>query len=103
MKEKLIHIVKCSKCGSTLGVPNLMQQNTREKILSPYCCAFTLFCVQWLIHHGWHVRNLGLTDCHPYLCPDCWEEGTPEYEKQDYGEEWCKQAQVWLDSATEKK
>lgn len=91
------HKVKCHKCGKEMLIPNMMSSETRNEVLDPYCCAYTSFCVQWLVHHGWHVRNLGVTDSHPYFCPDCWEEGTPEYEAKDYGEQWCKQAQAWVE------
>lgn len=87
--------VKCHKCGREMLMPNLMKTETMEKILHPYCCTFTSFIVQWLIHHDWHVRNLGVTDNHPYFCPDCWEEGTPEYKAFDCGREWCEQAEEW--------
>lgn len=90
--------VKCYKCGKTIEVPNMMRQEVRSKVLSPYCCAYTVFVVQWLTHHAWHVRNLGLNDSHPYLCPHCFEEGTPEYEATDYGKQWCEQAEAWIKS-----
>lgn len=90
------HTIKCSKCGKTMEVPNLMNEETRDKVLSPYCCTFTVFLCQWLIHHGWHIRNLGIGDSHPYFCPDCFKEGTPEYEARDYGKQWCEQAEAWV-------
>lgn len=89
--------VKCSCCGKPLVVPNLFGKKVRE-VLKPFCCATTVLHVQWLIYHGWHVRNLGLHDSHPYFCPDCWKEGTPEYSKSEECEAWCKQAQAWLDN-----
>lgn len=92
------HIVKCNKCGKTMEIPNLMNDKTRAEVLFPFCCSFSVYVVQWLIHHGWHVRNLGIGDSHPYFCPDCWKEGTPEYEARDYGKQWCEQAQSWLES-----
>ena len=82
------HKIKCHKCGREMLIPNLMKPETRKKI-------FTFFLIQWLIYHGWHVRNLGVTDNHPYFCPDCWEEGTPEYKAFDCGREWCEQAEEW--------
>ena len=88
--------VKCHKCGKTIEVPNMVREDVRNKVLFPYCCATTVFIVQWLIHHGWHIRNLGVTDRHPYICPDCFEEGTPEYKANDYGKQWCEQAESWL-------
>lgn len=97
MTKKTRH-VRCRKCGKEIEIPNLALEKTRKEVLSPFCCAYTLFTVQWLVHHGWHVRDLGLTDSHPYFCPDCWEDGTPEYEKRDYGEVWCKQAQAWMNN-----
>lgn len=93
---KKTRTVKCHKCGKTMEVPNMYSESTRDKVLSPYCCTTSVFTVQWLIHHGWHIRNLGLTDSHPYFCPDCFEEGTPEYEARDYGKQWCEQAESWL-------
>lgn len=90
-------IVKCHKCGKTLEVPNMMRQEVREGVLSPFCCAYTVFLVQWLIHHGWHIRNFGLTDSHPYFCSDCWEKGIPEYDGTAYGKQWCEQALKWLE------
>lgn len=92
------HVVKCYKCGKTMEIPNLMNVETRNKVLSPYCCSFVVFCVQWLIHHGWHVRNLGVTDSHPYFCPNCFEEGTPEFKAHEYGKQWCEQAEEWAKS-----
>ena len=89
------HKIKCHKCGREMLIPNLMKTETREKILHPYCCILTSFLIQWLIYHGWHVRNLGVTDNHPYFCPDCWEEVTPEYKAFDCGREWCEQAEEW--------
>lgn len=95
------HKVKCLECGKEMLIPNMMREDTRNKVLHPYCCAFTLFAVQWLLHHGWHVRDLGLHDTHPYFCPDCWEEGTPEYSKHDAGKQWCEQAEAWRKEQTE--
>lgn len=95
------HTVKCYKCGKKLEIPNMMNTKTRDAVLSPYCCTSILFTVQWILHHGWHIRNLGITDSHPYFCPECWEEGSPEYIKAEHGEAWCKQAQAWLDSTKE--
>lgn len=40
-------------------------------------------------------RKCTVTDDHPYFCPDCWKEGTPEYKDFDYGREWCKQAEEY--------
>lgn len=87
--------VKCHCCGKKLEVPNMYKDADRRK-LQPYCCATSLLHVQWLIHHGWHVRNLGLHDPHPFFCPDCWKDGTPEYGKREYCETWCQQAQDWM-------
>lgn len=95
------HKVKCHKCGKEMLIPNMMRTETRDKVLHPYCCAYTIFTVQWLLHHGWHVRNLGVTDSHPYFCPDCWEEGTPEYSKSAEGKQWCEQAEAWRKEQTE--
>lgn len=91
------HTVKCHKCGNELEMPNMTMEKTRKEVLTPFCCAYSVFSVQWLIHHGWHVRNLGLTDSHPYFCPDCWEDGTPEYNATDYGKQWCEQAEKWIE------
>lgn len=88
--------VKCSVCGKELEVPNMYSEKDRSK-LSPFCCAATVFTVQWLVHHGWHVRNLGLHDSHPYYCNDCWVDG-PEYEKKEYGASWCEQLEKLLNN-----
>jgi len=90
------HEVKCFKCGKKMTLPNMNMKDRSDKVLSPYCCTGTVFTVQWLIHHGWHIRNLGVTDRHPFFCPDCWEEGTPEYKAHEYGKQWCEQAEMWL-------
>lgn len=87
--------VKCSKCGKKLIVPGMWSEKDRST-LKPYCCATTLLHVQWLICHGWHIRNLGIHDNHPYFCPDCWEEGTPEYQKAEFAEQWVEQAKKWM-------
>lgn len=84
--------VRCSECGKEIGVPNVYNEKERSK-LSPYCCAASIFIVQWLIHHGWHVRNLGISDSHPYYCDDCWVVGTPEYSRTEYGDSWCSQVE----------
>lgn len=83
---------KCSVCGKEIEIPNMYSEK-KLSILSPYCCSTTVFIVQWLIHNGWHVRNLGVQDNHPYYCNDCWIDGTPEYKKADYGDAWCKQVE----------
>lgn len=87
---------RCFKCGKTIEVPKLYLQKDRDACLKPYCCAATVFMVQYLIHEGWHVRNLGLSDRHPYFCPDCWKEGTPEYSRSAYCDDWYQQSQEWL-------
>lgn len=89
------NIVKCHKCGKTIEVPNMYNDKVRKKVLSPYCISAILFSEQWLMYHGWHIRNLGVTDCNPYICPDCWVEGTPEYSKSAEGKQWCEQAEEW--------
>ena len=93
--NKTTHDCKCSKCGKVIKVPNLVSDKNK-KCLNPFCCAFTVFVVQYLIHEGWHVRDLGITDRHPYFCPDCWEEGTPEFSKREYCDDWYKQSMKWL-------
>lgn len=87
--------VKCSQCGKEIEVPEIYLDKDRA-ILKPYCCAGTVFLVQYLIHEGWHIRNLGLFDSHPYFCPDCWVEGTPEYTRRPYCDDWYNQSQDWL-------
>ena len=87
--------VKCSVCGKTIEVPKLYLNGERE-CLKPFCCAATVFTAQYLIHEGWHIRNLGITDSHPYFCPDCWKEGTPEFSRREYCDDWYQQSQEWL-------
>ena len=86
-----MHPVRCSLCGKTIEVPNI-----DNKCLKPYCCATTVFVVQFLIHEGWHIRNLGVADNHPYFCPDCWTEGTPEFSRREYCNAWYEQSMEWL-------
>lgn len=88
-------IAKCAVCSDEIEFPFLREVD-RKKVLSPYCCTGTVFITQWLIHHGWHVRNLGIDDSHPFICPNCWKEGTPEYTAKEYGKEWCEQAEKWM-------
>lgn len=87
-------VVKCFCCGKKLIVPGMYGEDLHS--LQPFCCATTVLHVQWLIYHGWHVRNLGLHDSHPYFCPDCWTEGTPEYSRCEYCDEWVEQAKKWM-------
>lgn len=86
---------KCSVCGKEILVPNPTEKE--RTIFNPYCCSTVVLVVQYLIHEGWHIRNLGVTDNHPYFCPDCWKKGTPEYSKAPYNEEWYKQAKEWME------
>lgn len=92
---------RCSKCGKTIEIPHLMNDKERG-YLKPYCWSFMVFAVQYLIHEGWHIRDLGLSDSHPYFCPDCWKEGIPEFKKRDCCDEWYEQSQAWLKSKNNK-
>lgn len=85
---------KCSVCGKEILVPNPTEKE--KTIFNPYCCSTVALIVQYLIHEGWHIRNLGVRDNHPYFCPDCWKEGTPEYKKSSHNEDWFKQAVEWM-------
>ena len=87
--------VKCHSCGKELEVPQMYSEKERE-ILTPYCCAYTVLIVQWLIHHGWHVTTYDAEPSGAYLCPDCFKEGTPEFSRHEYGAQWCKQAEKWM-------
>ena len=93
--NKPTETVKCSVCGKTIEVPKLYLDRERA-ILKPYCCAGTVFIEQYLIHEGWHIRDLGPADRHPYFCPDCWEGGTPEISRRPYCDDWYKQSHEWL-------
>lgn len=97
---KRVSEVKCFKCGKKLEVPAMYSSKDRE-VLKPFCCATTVLHVQWMICHGWHIRNLGLTDSHPYFCPDCWKEGTPEYKKLECADQWVEQAKQWMNENKE--
>lgn len=55
-----------------------------------------MFVAQYLIHEGWHIRDLGVTDRRPYFCPDCWKDGTPELSKREYCDDWYEQSMKWL-------
>lgn len=88
-------LVKCSCCGKTIEVPTMYSDKERQA-LKPYCCTSVILIVQWLIHEGWHVRNLGVTDNHPYFCPDCWEDGTPEYQRSKNCNVWYEQVKKWI-------
>lgn len=37
------HIVKCYKCGKTMEIPNLMNEETRDNVLSPFCWSYMVF------------------------------------------------------------
>lgn len=86
--------VKCYCCGKEIQVPNMLDKDKGE--LKPYCLSTILLLEQWLIHEGWHIRDLGRTDNHPYFCPDCWKKGTPEVHRADYCDEWYEQAKAWM-------
>jgi len=93
--DSRVGLVKCSVCGKTLKVPNMYAEKERAK-LTPYCATTTILHVQWLIHHGWHVGSLEANPPHQFYCPDCFPKGTPEYSRRDYGADWCKQAEEWM-------
>lgn len=84
--------VKCSYCGKELTIPNMYKRKDLD-ILKPYCGAATLLTVQWMIHHGWHITTQG---DELFYCPDCFPEGTPEYQEAPYAKDWCEQAEKWM-------
>lgn len=87
--------VKCYKCGKELEAPRMFSEKERDAVLKPYCCASTVLTTQWLIYHGWHVTKHEATPSGAYLCHDCYE-GQPEFSRQPYCEDWCKQAEAWM-------
>lgn len=97
MRNSRSRIVKCNHCGKELKMPNLLSEKKRKEILSPFCCAGTVFTVQWLIHHGWHCTSYEANPPGEFLCPDCFKEGMPEFHKSKYGEQWCEQAKKWME------
>lgn len=98
LKDLLLRInaptmkVSCSQCGKELLLPN-----PPIKVLESWgCMAKTVFVVANLIDNGWHVRNRGITDRHPYFCPDCWTGSEEEYHKLRYSDEWVAKGKQWL-------
>ena len=91
----------CSICRKKIEVPSLT--NEERYAMKPCCPSWAVFVVQFLIHEGWHIRNLGVDDKHPYFCPDCWTEGTPEFSRRDYCDDWYKQSQEFLNDKLKTK
>ena len=87
--------VKCSCCGKELTVPNMYKRKDLD-ILKPYCGAATVLTIQWMIHHGWHITALDAHHKSYFYCPDCFPEGTPEYQEAPYAKDWCEQAEKWM-------
>jgi hypothetical protein len=86
--------VKCYRCGKTLETPNMYGK--KLELLDPYCPSATIFVVQWLIHHGWHCLTSEATPSGAFLCPDCFQEGQPEYHRSSECGAWCEQAEKWM-------
>jgi len=87
-------VYKCQKCGKEIEIPFLKTKELKQ--LYPFCATNVILHVQFAIHSGWHVRNLGVTDTHPFFCSDCWDEGTPEY--HGFPED-----KVWIDQCRQFK
>lgn len=86
--------VKCFKCGKEIELPN-----PSIKIINSWGCASkAMFIVANLISQGWHIRNRGITDNHPYYCPDCWDGTEPEYTRHPITEIWVEKGKEWLKS-----
>lgn len=90
--------VKCFRCGKELEIPN-----PPIKVLESWgCMAKTVFVVANLLDNGWHIRNRGITDNHPYFCPDCWDCKDEEYHKLRGSDEWVRKGKNWLKEMEEK-
>ena len=93
--NKRTHIVRCKRCGKELLSPAMYSEKERE-VLQPYCCTATVLTVQWLIGHGWHVTTYDADPPGAYYCPDCFPQGQPEYSRRPYCDDWCRQAEQWM-------
>lgn len=92
--------VRCFKCWKELEMPNMLSEKLRKEVLRPYCPTGTVFTIGWLITHGWHCTRHEADPSGAFLCPDCYEEGTPEYIKTKFVDDWCKQAEDWMNGIT---
>ena len=90
---------KCFKCGKELEFPN----PPGDLLKSWGCFSFAVFIIANLMVNGWHVRNSGITDRHPYFCPDCWDNSEPEYQKHPKTDEWVEKGKEWLKSKKEEQ
>ena len=88
--------VYCSVCGKKIRVPTMYSEKTRNEVLHPFCATATILLTQWLIHHDWHVSSIEAKPPHEFYCPDCFPKGTPEYHKSAACDDWCKQAEEWM-------
>lgn len=86
--------VKCKGCGRALKIPNMYGKNLA--VLTPYCPTATIFTVQWLIHHGWHITTFEANPSGAYFCPDCFPKDQPEYHRSSECDAWCEQAEKWM-------
>ena len=91
--------VRCFKCGGELEFPN----PPSELLNSWGCITKVVFTVANLIANGWHVRNRGIHDNHPYYCPKCWDGTEPEYGKHPLSDEWVKKGEKWFHEQMEAK
>ena len=90
--QKPTQKVKCYKCGMEIEYPN-----PPIKVVNSWGCATkTVFINAYIIVNGWHVRNRGITDNHPFYCPDCWDGMEPEYSKHPKSDEWVEKGNEWL-------
>lgn len=84
--------VKCSKCGKIIEIPN-----PPNKTLKNWgCYTYTIFQVAYLISNNWHIRNRGVTDNHPFFCPDCWDGTEPEFTRHPLVGIWVEKSKEWL-------
>ena len=42
------------------------------------------------------LRDRGISDNHPFYCPDCWDDTEPEYSKHPKSDEWVEKGNEWL-------